>query len=179
MKPLTVRSIRIFAGQRYSFVLHANQRKANYWIHSIPDKGYAGTDNFANSAILRYVGVKGTYPKANNTVPNLPLLNETDLHPLHNVPVPGVPIPGHADVNLPLIITLLGDTDEYQINNVTFEPPNLPILLQLTSKAYRPQQILKPGGYIELPPNKIIELVMPGGSLGSPVRLSVRFTSRN
>jgi iron transport multicopper oxidase len=31
-KPLVVDSIQIFAGQRYSFVLDANQKVNNYWV---------------------------------------------------------------------------------------------------------------------------------------------------
>ncbi|KAH9479132.1 Laccase-2 [Psilocybe cubensis] len=168
VKPVTVQALRIFAGQRYSFVLHANQIKDNYWIHSIPSAGYAGTTNFANSAILRYVGAPETYPRTKNVVPVLPLLDEMQLHPLHNIPAPGIPIPGHADVNLPLFVSLDTVAEEWLINNITYETPSLPTLLQLTSKAYRPQQILKPGGYIELPPNKVIELVLTGEAIGSP-----------
>ncbi|PPQ94706.1 hypothetical protein CVT25_009561 [Psilocybe cyanescens] len=166
VKPLVVKSIRIFAGQRYSFVLCANQPVDNYWVHSIPNVGYRDVGNNANSAILRYLGAEDAIPKANNTVPQHPVLNETDLHPLVDVEVPGVHVPGGADFNRVLSITFINNT--FFINNATFQPPPLPILLQILSKNYTPQDLLSPGNYIELPPNKVIELVMPGGSLGSP-----------
>lgn len=151
-------------------MLCANQPVDNYWVHSIPNVGYRDVGNNANSAILRYLGAEDAIPKANNTVPQHPVLNETDLHPLVDVEVPGVHVPGGADFNRVLSITFINNT--FFINNATFQPPPLPILLQILSKNYTPQDLLSPGNYIELPPNKVIELVMPGGSLGSPVTLS-------
>ncbi|KAJ6506951.1 laccase [Mycena sanguinolenta] len=53
-QPLVVDSIQIYAGQRYSFVLNADQAVDNYWIRTVADGGTAGFDNGINSAILRY-----------------------------------------------------------------------------------------------------------------------------
>nr|C0HLV7.1 RecName: Full=Laccase; Short=Galacc-F; AltName: Full=Benzenediol:oxygen oxidoreductase S; AltName: Full=Diphenol oxidase S; AltName: Full=Urishiol oxidase S [Ganoderma australe] len=51
---VTVDSIQIFAGQRYSFVLTANQSINNYWIRANPSFGNIGFHDGINSAILRY-----------------------------------------------------------------------------------------------------------------------------
>jgi hypothetical protein len=50
----------------------------------------------------------------------------------------------------------------------TFIPPNMPVLLQILSGV--PAQDLLPSGSVyTLPPNKVIEVSIPGGSPGAPV----------
>ena len=58
-QPHTVRSIRVLAGQRYSFVLNANQPVGNYWIRAKPavSNGLDTFDGGLSSGILRYVFV--------------------------------------------------------------------------------------------------------------------------
>ncbi|KAF7335566.1 Laccase protein [Mycena venus] len=51
-QPYTVDQIAIFAGQRYSFILNADQAVGNYWIRAARTKSFAGRINFT---ILRYV----------------------------------------------------------------------------------------------------------------------------
>ena len=85
-QPLAVDSIQLFAGQRYSFILEANQTIDNYWIRSNPGLGVSGYDNGINSAILRYVGAPEVEPTTNATSSTMPL-KETDLHPLTPMPV--------------------------------------------------------------------------------------------
>ncbi|KAJ6623646.1 laccase [Mycena sp. CBHHK59/15] len=111
--PLTVDSIQIFAGQRYSFILTANKPVDNYWIRTVANGGTAGFDNGINSAILRY----------------------TNLHPVGQPPVPGLPVPGGADVTLNLVITLNFTTFKFLINGAEFIPPTAPVLLQILSGA--------------------------------------------
>lgn len=103
VQPLTVDSITIFVGQRYSFIvrslpiyesyaltltlqLNTNQPVGNYWIRAKPNSGNMGFAGGTNSAILRYSGAPITEPTTRAT-PNNTALLETDLHPL--VP-PGV-----------------------------------------------------------------------------------------
>ncbi|KAJ7622294.1 phenol oxidase [Roridomyces roridus] len=163
--PLTVDSIQIFAGQRYSFVLTANQRISNYWVRAEPSSGNTGFVNGINSAILRYVGAPKTEPTTTSS-PSNPLI-ETNLHPLVPTPVPGAPHPGGADVNLVMQISV---TPELQlaINNVPFFPPTAPVLLQILSGAHSAAELLPTGTIYELPPNKAIEISIPGGSPGAP-----------
>ncbi|KAF7364192.1 Laccase I [Mycena sanguinolenta] len=171
-QPLTVDSIQIFPGQRYSFVFTANQKVDNYWIKAAPqfrgaNQGFA---NATNSAILRYAGAPvadpTTDPTANSTS-TLPLI-ETALHPLVKTPVPGQPHPGGADVVLNLQITLTAN-GTFAINNASFlPPPNAPVLLQILSGTHSAQDLLPKGSVIELPPNKVIEISIPGGTPGAP-----------
>ncbi|KAJ6612732.1 hypothetical protein B0H10DRAFT_287385 [Mycena sp. CBHHK59/15] len=98
-------SITIFAAQRYSFVLKANQPINSYWIRANPNVGNTGFINGINSAILRYVGARAAEPTADSTASTL-LLVETSLHPLVASPVPGLPYPGGADVNINLNVLL-------------------------------------------------------------------------
>ncbi|KAF7377290.1 Cu-oxidase-domain-containing protein [Mycena sanguinolenta] len=127
-QPVTVDSLQIFAGQRYSFILNATQKIDNYWIRATPDYVNTGFANNTNSAILRYVGASPTDPTTiskNGTN----LLKETDLHPLVPVPVPGVHKIGAADVSINLDIgTDLSNpaSPRYTLNGVSFQPPTAP-----------------------------------------------------
>ncbi|KAJ7610637.1 yellow laccase [Mycena polygramma] len=167
-QPLTVDSIQIFAAQRYSFILTANQKVDNYWVRANPtiagsNQGFA---NGINSAILRYVGAPAADPTTNSTITQ-PLV-ETALHPLVKTPVPGAPQPGGADVNLNLQISLNLTDFKFALNNNSFNPPTAPVLLQILSGAQSAQDLLPKGSVIALPPNKTIEISIPGGSPGSP-----------
>ena len=50
------------------------------------------------------------------------------------------------------------------INNATFAPPTVPVLLQILSGAKTPQQLLPPGSIYSLPKNSVIEIVIPPGT---------------
>lgn len=167
VEPLVVDAIQIFVGQRYSFILTANQPVNNYWVRALPN---SGTTNFAggiNSAILRYSGAKIAEPTTVSDITNQ--LVETNLHPLVNPAAPGTPTPGAADVNLNLDIQFNTADLNFTVNNASFVPPSVPVLLQIISGASTPQELLPPGSVYVLPPNKVIEISMPGGSPGSPV----------
>uniref|UniRef100_A0A8H7XPB5 laccase n=1 Tax=Psilocybe cubensis TaxID=181762 RepID=A0A8H7XPB5_PSICU len=97
----------------------------------------------------------------------LPLV-ETNLHPLSNPAAPGVPIPGAADVNINLNILFNISTLKFTVNGATFIPPTVPVLLQILSGAQTAQDLMPAGSIYGLPPNKVIEISMPGGSIGSP-----------
>ncbi|KAH9030422.1 laccase [Lactarius pseudohatsudake] len=143
-KPLVVDSLQIFAGQRYSVVLNANQPVANYWIRSLPPG--LGFGNFTNLAILRYDGASQADPKVDPTVPvvsKLPLV-ETNLHPLDCSPVPGKAYPGGADININLDVEII------------------------LSGAKSASQLLPAKSIYSLAPNKSVELTIPGGAVGGP-----------
>ncbi|KAJ6482687.1 laccase 1 [Mycena sanguinolenta] len=167
-QPVTVDSLQIFAGQRYSFILNAAQKIDNYWIRATPDYVNSGFANNTNSAILRYVGAPPTDPTTiskNGTN----LLKETDLHPLFPTPVPGVHKIGAADVSINLEIgTDLSNPSApmYTLNGASFQPPTAPALLQILSGAQDAQDLLPSGSYYSLPPNKVIEISIPGGADG-------------
>ncbi|KAJ7054230.1 laccase [Mycena amicta] len=167
-QPVTVDSLQIFPGQRYSFVLVANKKVDNYWIRAIPDYVNTGFQNNTNSAILRYVGAPKSDPTT-NSVTGTKLLRETDLHPLIPNPVPGAHRVGGADVsiNLNVGVDLSNPTGpKYTLGGTSFVPPTTPALLQILSGAQAAQDLLPQGSYYSLPPNKVIEVTIPGGSDG-------------
>lgn len=187
VEPLVVDSIEIFAGQRYSFILEADKPVGNYWMRAQPPKavpitGDGAPDGFhdgINSAILRYAGAPLEEPRTHRTPTVMPLL-ETNLHPLENPGAPGGHYEGGADhalvLNLGLKVTPAGST--MSINNVSFIPPSVPVLLQILSGSTKATDLLPKGSVYKLPPNKVIELSILGhGILGSPVRKSPNFNS--
>ncbi|KAJ8695355.1 ferroxidase, multicopper oxidase [Pleurotus ostreatus] len=162
-----VDSLQIFAGQRYSFILHATQNVGNYWIRANPNVGAQGFDGGINSAILRYKGAPCEEPTSIQTNSTRPLL-ETDLHPLYDPKAPGRPVPGGADVVIDLATAFNLTSALYTVNNKTFVPPTLPVLLQILSGAHSAQELLPTGSVYTLPRNKVVELTLPGGAIGGP-----------
>jgi len=168
--PVTVDSIRIFAGQRYSFILETNQPVNNYWIRASSSEGTPTFANGLNSAILRYAGAPIADPTTTQTPSVNPLL-ETSLSPLRHPGAPGKPSQGGADINLNLNIVFNTTDLKFFINGATFKPPTVPVLLQILSGAKTPQELLPPGSVYVLPRNKVVEVSIPGGSPGAPVSL--------
>ncbi|KAL0063557.1 laccase, multicopper oxidase, benzenediol:oxygen oxidorectuctase [Marasmius tenuissimus] len=158
-QPVDTEGFRIFAGQRYSYILEANQPVENYWIRSEPENGRGGFQDGINSAILRYVGAPEQEPADSDREPSK-WLDERDLHPLENPGAPGEPIPGGVDHAINLDFST--SSNEFMINDVKFEPPSLPVLLQVLSGAVRPDEILPKGSVYPLPPNATIEITMTG-----------------
>src|SRR6266481_49337 len=109
--PLQVDFIQIWPGQRYSFILEANQSVNNYWVRAEPQQGIdGGSSGFVggiNLAILRYSGAPNGDPTTNQTQSVIPL-NEGSLHPSLNPAAPGKPYIGGADVQLNLEFALNG-----------------------------------------------------------------------
>ena len=151
----------------------ANQSFSNYWIRANPSNGYTGFAGGINSAILKYINAPAINPVTPDpTTPQVASTNpmlETNLHPLADPGAPGKPIRGEADVNLNLNIGFNFNTQEFTMNNASFIPPTLPVLLQILSKTRTAQDLLPSGSVYVLPRNKVIEISIPGGSIGSPV----------
>nr|ACZ58366.1 laccase 2 [uncultured Lentinus] len=158
-QPLAVDSIQIFAAQRYSFILNANQPVDNYWIRANPNFGNVGFTDGINSAILRYTGAALVEPSA-TTAPTLsnPLV-ETNLHPLAPMPVPGQPVSGGVDKAINFAFNF--DGTDFFINGASFVPPTVPVLLQIMSGASTAQDLLPSGSVYPLPSNATIELSFP------------------
>ncbi|OBZ71971.1 Laccase-4 [Grifola frondosa] len=158
-EPLVVDSIQIFAGQRYSFVLTADQTVDNYWIRADPSFGNTGFVNGINSAILQYSGAaNGTDPTSTQTTSIAPLV-ETNLVPLENAAAPGEAVAGGVDYALNLVFNFNGSN--FFINDAVFVPPTVPILLQILSGAQTAQDLLPTGSVYTLPANSTIEISMP------------------
>jgi iron transport multicopper oxidase len=165
-QPVEANAVQIFAGQRYSLVLNANQPVDNYWIRAKPDHGANTTlINGLNSAILRYVGAPVQDP-TNKTLGPGSQLNPADLHPLYSPAAPGGP--GPADLVIPLQLGFT-EPNTFLVNNFSFMNPKIPVLLQILSGAQSPKDLLPSGSVYTLPPNKTIELVLMGGNaVGGP-----------
>nr|ABR24264.1 laccase [Pholiota nameko] len=164
--PLEVDLIQIFAGQRYSFVLNTNQPVSNYWIRAEPNVGTQGFAGGINSAILRYWGAPTIDPNTTSALSNP--LRETNLVPLSGAAAPGTPQVGAADVNLNLDILFNATNNRFTVNNATFAPPTVPVLLQIMNGTRTAAELLPRGSVYVLPPNRVVELSLPGGSVGSP-----------
>ncbi|KAF8707045.1 hypothetical protein AX14_013719 [Amanita brunnescens Koide BX004] len=163
--PLTVDSIQIYSSQRYSFVLETNQPVGNYWIRADPNVGITGFANGINSAILRYAGAPVADPTTNNTT-IINSLNEASLSPLQDPGAPGKPFSGGADINFHFNITF--NSTRFFINNISFVPPTVPVLLQILSGAKTAQELLPPGSVFVLPRHKSVEVSIAGGAPGFP-----------
>jgi hypothetical protein len=57
----------------------------------------------------------------------------------------------------------------FLVNGVSFEPPSVPVLLQILSGAKNASDLLPAGSIYGLEPNKSVELTIPGGVVGGPV----------
>ncbi|KAL0064446.1 Laccase [Marasmius tenuissimus] len=167
-EPHGVDSLQIFAGQRYSFVLNAQQPVDNYWVRANPAFGALGFDGGINQAILRYKGAPESEPTVNrNATTNI--LKETDLHPLEDPGAPGEPVVDGADISLNLAIGFNKDTGLFNISGVPFIPPSVPVLLQILSGAQTAQSLLPFGSVYPLPLNKTIQISFPGAATpGAP-----------
>ncbi|KAG7446172.1 laccase lcc5 [Guyanagaster necrorhizus] len=161
----TVDEIQIFAGQRYSFVLTADQAVDNYWILFDPDVGTTGFDLNINSAILRYNGANETNPAA-ATVTSTNALVETSIVPL-DPGVPGTATAGGVDDAINLAVAFTSDFT-FTVNGVEYVPPTVPVLLQILSGAEDVSSLLPNGSIYYLPKDSSIELSVPAGVAGGP-----------
>ncbi|KAK0225280.1 laccase lcc5 [Armillaria fumosa] len=142
-QPYLVDELRIFVG-----------------IRANPNVGETGYNNGINSAILRYSGADDVEPQSYISSGVLPL-NETDLVPLENPGAPGFPGQGGVDYSL-----TLSYVDRFTVNGASFHSPPIPVLLQILSGAQSADKLLPAGSVYALPPNSIIELSVPGFSVG-------------
>ncbi|TFK21956.1 laccase 9 [Coprinopsis marcescibilis] len=176
--PLKVQEIEILTGQRYSFILEANQPPDNYWIRARPDSGYAHLGRYSsggiNSAILRYAGAAPLEPKS-SAFKNPVQLREEDLHPLVNPMAPGGSEPADEVISLTLTKETNGD---YTVNGVKWTNPDSPVMVQIMHGI--PPSELLPSGYVRtLPRNKVIEVLVPalGTSTSHPFHLHGHYFS--
>ncbi|KAJ8073032.1 hypothetical protein PM082_019900 [Marasmius tenuissimus] len=171
--PVAADEVRIFAGQRYSAVVKADQKVGNYWIRANPNlPGIPGFANGTNLAILRYKGAPTADPTDSESKPNPnpKQLEERDLHPTENPGAPGKKEIDGADVNINMLLTFDQPGEKFFINGVSMTYPNVPVILQILSGQTDPTKLLPQGSVYELPRNKSIQLSFPteDGSLAAP-----------
>ncbi|OCH87152.1 laccase 2 [Obba rivulosa] len=149
-QPLTVDQIQIFAGQRYSFVLHADRPVGNYWIRANPNQHPQGFEGRINSAILRYVGAPDEEPTS-TFVQASESLNEVDLHPLTDPAAPGNHSQEHGAVDESFDLHTGFNGVNFTINDASFFPPSTPVLLQILSGAYNAWDLMPVGSIYAIP----------------------------
>ncbi|KAJ7615925.1 laccase [Roridomyces roridus] len=155
----------IYAAQRLSIVLNANQSIDNYWIRAPPTGGnLASNPNFNSSlslAILRYEGA----PEVDPTTVDVPGVKMDDslMHPIASQG-PGQLGSGPPDFAVTLNIQQ-PNPPLFDINGVSYVSPTLPVLLQLLSGAAQPTDFLPSEQVIVLPTNSIVDISIPGAGV--------------
>ncbi|KAK9722271.1 hypothetical protein K7432_002807 [Basidiobolus ranarum] len=148
VKPFQTDHIEVNAGQRFSVLVHANQRPGTYYMKSEP--GYewkAPADQADGVAILQYkeAGKPNTKETPNQmslpTVPPQQFLWETDKFvklPYRTEAVPEFPYKYDREFIMTPTVVLLGQgsglvgvATKMVINNVTYEHPRTPLLNDL------------------------------------------------
>ncbi|KAJ7062268.1 laccase subfamily 2 [Mycena amicta] len=130
-QPNEVDVLVIHAGQRYSFVVNANQPVGNYWINAFINGGTKNPNinSTFSRGILRYAGAPQQEPQtpmiAPSTGPGIRLLNESTLVPFHPTPAP------EPDFNLTFRTFMPEGLTQWEINNVSYVPPSVPTLVRV------------------------------------------------
>ncbi|KAF7424252.1 laccase [Pleurotus ostreatus] len=161
--PTPAQNIDIYAAQRASIIVHANQTIDNYWIRAPLTGGNpAGNPNLDISlirAILRYKGAPAVEPTTVATTGGHKL-NDADMHPIAQEG-PGNLGTGPPDMAITLNIAQ-PNPPFFDINGISYLSPSVPVLLQMLSGARKPQDFLPSEQVIILPANKLIEVSIPG-----------------
>ncbi|QRV80235.1 Multicopper oxidase [Ceratobasidium sp. AG-Ba] len=168
-EPHEVGSFQIFAGQRYSVIVHANQAVANYWIRSPITVAGAGTNPNLDPtdvfAVLHYDGAPDAEPTTEQgTASGLALL-ESDLHALENPGAPGGSAPPDVNINLVIGRSTVNGIVQFTFNGIKYKSPDLPTLLKiLANNATNDADFSQSEHTIVLPHNKVIQLNITGGA---------------
>ncbi|KAF9450464.1 multicopper oxidase [Macrolepiota fuliginosa MF-IS2] len=159
-EPLTVQKFEMFAGQRYSAVLNADQPVDNYWFNAPFVGGSPARNPHQNTtlsrAIIRYAGAPIADPTALMTSgPADGALIEADLRPLVPTPV------SEPDMTLNLDFEVVAGKAIWNINNVSFLPEKVPTLERVLGGAFQPGDFNATENVIVLPANATIDVVFP------------------
>jgi hypothetical protein len=58
---------------------------------------------------------------------------------------------------------------KFSVNGTAYDPPSVPVLLQIMSGARDPKDLLPAGSVYSLPRNKVVEVTFPGLNAAGPV----------
>ncbi|KAF9445699.1 multicopper oxidase [Macrolepiota fuliginosa MF-IS2] len=171
VQPYTINTIHIFAGQRYSVVLNANQTIGNYWIRALPNTGNRNLNstfaNGVNSAILRYQGAPSADPASSQQLKQIPLI-EAELRPNPSISAPGERQPNGTDATFNLALDFDPNAFLFTINGTSFKSPSVPVLLQILSGAHTAQDLLPAGSIYTVERNKTVQITFNSGVVGGP-----------
>ncbi|KAG6877680.1 hypothetical protein C0993_005100 [Termitomyces sp. T159_Od127] len=153
--PMTVNQIEMLAGQRYSVVLEANQPVANYWINA-PFVGGDPSRNLNQNAtltraILRYAGAPNADPQTPMTLgpANPNALLEANLR----APTP--------DMNITLNLVVTAGKAQWNVNNVSYLPPEVPTLVKVLDGANSAADFNITENTFIIPKNSVIQIDFP------------------
>ncbi|ETW78385.1 laccase 13 variant 1 [Heterobasidion irregulare TC 32-1] len=160
-KPLVVDQLELLAGQRYSVILHADKPVGNYWINAPFVGGNPARNLNQNSTlsrgILRYAGARADDPETPMTAgpQNAVVLNEANLRPLIAQPPPP------ADVNITLNLAVTAGKAQWNVNNVSYLPPQTPTLIKILDGATDDADFNITENTFILPAHKTIQVDFP------------------
>ncbi|RDB27686.1 Laccase-4 [Hypsizygus marmoreus] len=168
--PLTVDQIPIYAAQRYSVVLTADNAVRNYWIrapmelqHSL-DNDNLDTDKVY--AVLHYDGAPSGEPTTSPGEGTGIVLKEYLLAPLENPGAPGGNRPADRTIDLRFDRSVNGQL-EWTVNGIRYESPDVPTLLNVMVNGLTSEKDFKPSEHtFVLQKDQIIDLVIHGSANG-------------
>ncbi|CAE6482500.1 unnamed protein product [Rhizoctonia solani] len=168
-EPLVVDSFQIYAGQRYSVIVEANQTTANYWVRAPMSVAGAGTNSALDPtnvfAVLHYEGAPNAEPTTEQGTAIGTALVEENLRALINPGAPGGSAPADVSLNLAIGRSTVDGILRFTFNNIKYEAPSLPTLLKiLANNASNNADFATSEHTIVLPHNKVIELNITGGA---------------
>ncbi|KAF5346493.1 hypothetical protein D9756_010060 [Leucocoprinus leucothites] len=159
-QPLTVQKIEIFAGQRYSVILEANQPVGNYWFNAPFVGGSPARNPNQNAtlsrAIIRYEGASEADPTGPMTLgPDDGALIEADLVPFTPTPV------SDPDITITMDLEVVAGKAIWNVNGVSYLPEKVPTLERVMEGASQPSDFNTTENVFVLPANKTVEIVFP------------------
>ncbi|SJL03817.1 related to Laccase-2 [Armillaria ostoyae] len=173
-EPLTVDAFDIYVGQRYSFIVTANQPVANYWVSAPMELQHSSdNDNLDTNnvfAVLHYEGADDGDPKSNKaSLKQGNVLEEHLLVPLRNPEAPGGSNPADRVIDLHFTRTTNDATGhlEWTINDISYKSPDLPTLFNIMINGFTEEnQFSVPEHTFVLAPNEVVEVVIHGSANG-------------
>ncbi|KAJ7251872.1 Cu-oxidase-domain-containing protein [Mycena rebaudengoi] len=159
-EPHEVNILLIYASQRYSIVVAANQAVGNYWINAAINNESPTHNLNLNSTlsrgILRYEGALDEEPQTplteGPTGTDAVMLHEWEIVPLDPIPAP------EPDFNLTFTTSLLANITAWQINNISYIPPSVPTLVRVLQGETQQMDFNKTENTFLFPTNKTIQV---------------------
>ncbi|KAK6977696.1 laccase 8 [Favolaschia claudopus] len=157
-EPNEVNILTIHAGQRYSFVVNANQPIGNYWINAFINGGTKNSNlnSTLSRGILRYDGAPAEEPQTPMTAgpqgAAAVALREADLVPLDPIPAP------EPDFNMTFTTFMPEGVTKWEINNVSYIPPSVPTLVKALNGETGPDDFNVTENAFLFPMNKTVQI---------------------
>ncbi|KAF5341605.1 hypothetical protein D9758_014080 [Tetrapyrgos nigripes] len=158
----------VYAAQRVSIVMNASQPIGNYWIRALPQPANFGDSaKLLSKAILRYAGAPDEEPQTSDD-PDGVKMDDTKMRPIDSEG-PGKYGSGKADKTFRFNISM-GPPDDpqavapfFEINNISYISPTVPVLLQIMSGAADPADFLPSEQVNIIEPGDIVDIELTGG----------------